>query len=144
MSVTRQEIAFNPSKPLFVRHPNGIVMGGKKYKKSSEVAWVEEGFDEGRIRIMFNQRILYHNPELEVKNKVGDRLEEMNKEQMKILYNLLNAALKQKTTTNTEYTEKKIKWSVNEHKLRAFIRRWVYSNPWAKEQFETERDKILG
>lgn len=118
-------------------------MGGKHYEKSQEVRWVEEGFEEDRIRIMFTQRVLYHNPELEVKNKVGDRLEEMSHEQMKVLYNLVNAQLKGKTTSQKEYNDKKVKWSVNELKLRIFLRRWLDINPWAKEYFETERDKIL-
>lgn len=119
-------------------------MGGKRFKKSQEVDWVSLDLDEDRIKTLFYNKFLYHNPELEVEAKVGDRLEEMDFEQLKVLYRLMNAIIQDKTTTKEEYNKKKIKWSVVETKLRAFIRKFVYNNKWIQDQFEAERDKILG
>ena len=89
-------------------------------------------------------RAIYHNTTLAKENKVGDRLGEMNKEQLYRLVVQLNNIVKKRTTTQKEFSDKRCKQSKIEDKQRGLIRRFLNRNPWIVEDFYRLRDHILG
>jgi hypothetical protein len=86
---------------------------------------------------------LYHNTELEVETKVGDRLNEMNTLQLERLVTLLNAEVKARTNSVTEYTAKKCKQSKIDDKQRGLLRSFLRNNRWIEDRFYEIRDDIL-
>lgn len=135
---------FQPDKPIFVKTPQGFLAQGRFYKKGQEVKWKESRMDENKIRRCVAQGILYHNQELEVVHKTGDRLGELDSEQLKTLVRLLNDDLKGKVNGKEEFAKKKCKQSRVDDRQRALIRNFVYNHKWAQDRFYEHRDYILG
>lgn len=136
---------FQLNVPVFVRarHKN-IIWKGKTYGYNSQIPWQEIGIPEDTVRAWFGIDLVYHNSELEKQNKVGDRLEELSGVKLEKLYNLLNAEVKKRTVSKTEYNQKKVKFSKIDQKQRALIRTWLRGNAWAVDIFHELRDQILG
>jgi hypothetical protein len=81
---------------------------------------------------------------LEVQTKVGDRLSEMNGNQLKTLVTLMNAEVKKRTSSTNEFENKRCKQSTLDDKQRGLIRRFLVGNRWIMEDFYKMRDTILG
>ena len=135
-------LGFQIDWPVFVKMP--LTADSKQWKKGEHFNWLERGFDEQVVATLYASGYIYHNRELEVQNKVGDRLSEMNGPQLETLVNLLNAEVKSRTSSTTEFERKKCKKSKIDDKQRGLIRRFLNANHWATEDFYRIRDKILG
>jgi len=126
--------------PLFIKLP--VTSDGKDWKRGEYYNWLERGIPQDKVAILYAIGHLYHNKELEVQNKVGDRLHELDGKQLDTLVNLLNAEVKKRTTSTSEFDSKKCKKSKIDDKQRGLIRRFLNGNSWITEDFYTIRDKI--
>ena len=123
--------------PLFVKVPFG------EYERGEHYDWVKKDIDPSRVASLYLTGHLYHNKELEKETKVGDRLDEMTASQLQTLVNLLNAEVKTRSNSASEYTSKKVKFSKIEGKQRAFVRSFLRHNRWIEDKFYEFRDGIL-
>lgn len=129
--------------PVFVKIP--FTADGNQLKQGEHFNWMGMiGVEADKVATLYSAGYLYHNRELEVQNKVGDRLSEMNGPQLENLVNLLNAEVKSRTSSTTEFERKKCKKSKIDDKQRGLIRRFLNANHWATEDFYRIRDNILG
>jgi predicted NAD-dependent protein-ADP-ribosyltransferase YbiA (DUF1768 family) len=135
-------LGFQRAEPVFVKIP--FVSDGKNWKKSEHFNWAERDIEEQDAASLYATGHIYHNTELAKVNKVGDRLGEMNKEQLYSLVVQLNGIVKEKTTTTKEFNDKRCKQSKIEDKQRGLIRRFLNRNPWIVDDFYQLRDHILG
>lgn len=124
--------------PVFVKVP----FSG--YEQGEHFDWLSKGVDPARVAQLYSIGHLYHNKDLEKQTKVGDRLEEMDIAQLEKLVGLLNAEVKSKTNSTSEYTSKKCKQSKIETKQRGLLRSFLRNNRWIEEKFFELRDNILG
>ena len=135
-------LGFQVDWPLFIKMP--LTADNKNWKKGEHFNWLERGLDQKVVATLYASGYIYHNTELEVQNKVGDRLSEMDGRQLETLVNLLNVEVKNRTSSTTEFEKKKCKKSKIDDKQRGLIRRFLNANRWINEDFYTIRDKILG
>ena len=117
---------FQYDKPIFVRHPNGLLMNGKRYAKGDLVPWKERGLPLANIERLYNEHYLHHNEDMEeaVRPPVGDGLDEMNVEQLHILVKAINEKVKAKTSSTIEFDKKKCRSSKVKDKQAGLIRSW--------------------
>ena len=127
--------------PVFVKLP--LVADNKTWGRGDHFNWLERGLEQDRVATLYAIGFLHHNIELEVQNKVGDRLSEMAGRQLETLVNLLNAEVKPRTSSTSEFEAKKCKKSKLDDKQRGLIRRFLNSNNWVIEDFYNIRDKII-
>lgn len=140
--MTTQLLQYN--QPLFVRHRHRTLKWkGKEFTYNDYFPWQELYVPENVVKTLFDTGMLYHNPDLEKESKVGDRLAEMNSEDLLSLVRQCNAIIKKRATTNKEYEDKKIKQSKLDDKQRGLIRAWLYRNAWMQEDYYKIRDYIL-
>jgi len=128
--------------PLFTKLP--LSADGKEWKRGEYFNWLERGIEADKVAILYASGYLHHNTELEVQNKVGDRLSEMSGNQLKTLVNLINAEVKKRTSSVSEFESKRCKQSTLDDKQRGLIRRFLVGNKWITEDFYKMRDTILG
>lgn len=135
---------FELNRPVFVRSRHyPIIFRKQTYTHNTLFPWRELGIEEDEARILFQSDQIYHNEELEVKGKVGDRLAELSGTRLKSLVNLTNAMIKKRCTTDKEFQSKKVKGSLIDDKQRALVRAWINRNHWALEEYQEIRDKLL-
>ena len=127
--------------PVFIKMP--VSANGKNWKRGEHFNWLEQSIDQDKVAILYATGYLYHNKELEVQSKVGDRLSEFSGNQLETLVNLLNAVVKDRTSSTNEYNIKKCKKSKIDDKQRGLIRRFLNNSAWITEDFYRIRDKIL-
>jgi hypothetical protein len=127
--------------PVFVKLP--LTADNKTWGRGDHFNWLERGLEQDRVATLYAIGFLHHNIELEVQNKVGDRLSEMAGRQLETLVNLLNAEVKPRTSSTSEFESKKCKKSKLDDKQRGLIRRFLNSNNWVIEDFYNIRDKII-
>ena len=127
--------------PLFVKMP--LNADGKLWKVGDHFNWLERGIDADKVASLYVTNFVHHNEELAVQNKVGDRLSEMAGKQLDTLVTLLNAEVKSRTSSTTEFEAKKCKKSKLDDKQRGLIRRFLNNNSWITEDFYVIREKIL-
>jgi len=128
--------------PVFVKMP--FSADGREWKRQEHFNWAERGIDQKQVATIYATGHIYHNYELEKQNKVGDRLGELNSEQLKRLVVQLNDIVKRRTTTTKEFQDKRCKQSKLEDKQRGLVRRFLNRNQWILEDFEGIRDYLLG
>lgn len=128
--------------PVFIKIP--LSADGKNWKKGEHFNWLERGIEDKAVATLYASGYLHHNKDLEVQNKVGDRLSEMDSRQLDTLVNLLNVEVKNRTSSTSEFESKKCKKSKIADKQRGLIRRFLSSSRWIMDDFYTIRDKILG
>lgn len=128
--------------PVFVKMP--FSADGKHWKRSEHFNWAERELEMKDVASLYAQGFIYHNSEFAKTNKVGDRLGELNKEQLHSLVVQLNSIVKERTTTAKEFQDKRCKQSKIEDKQRGLIRRFLNRNPWIVEDFYRLRDYTLG
>ena len=127
--------------PVFIKRP--LMADSKTWKQGDYFNWFEREIDPDTVATLYVSGYIYHNKELEVQNKVGDRLSELAGKQLDTLVNLLNAEVKKRTSSTSEFETKKCKKSKLDDKQRGLIRRFLNSNSWVIEDFYNIRDKIL-
>ena len=127
--------------PLFVKMP--LSADGKLWKAGDHFNWLERGIDADKVASLYVTNFVHHNTELAVQNKVGDRLSELAGKQLETLVNLMNAEVKKRTSSDTEYTAKKCKKSKLDDKQRGLIRRFLNVSHWITEDFYEIRDSII-
>jgi len=127
--------------PVFVKLP--LLADSKNWKRGEHFNWLERGMQQDKIATLYASGYLYHNTELEVQSKVGDRLSELAGKELETLVNLLNAEVKSRTSSTAEFETKKCKKSKIDDKQRGLVRRFLNSNRWVTEDFYEIRDKIL-
>jgi len=128
--------------PVFIKMP--LSADGKEWKRDEHFNWLERGIEADKVSILYKSGYLHHNTELEIQNKVGDRLSEMNGSQLKTLVNLINAEVKKRTSSTNEFENKRCKQSTLDDKQRGLIRRFLVGNKWIMDDFYKMRDTILG
>ncbi len=128
--------------PLFTKLP--LSADGKEWKRGEHFNWLERGIEADKVAILYASGYIHHNTELEIQNKVGDRLSEMSGNQLKTLVNLINAEVKNRTSSVSEFESKRCKQSTLDDKQRGLIRRFLVGNKWITEDFYKMRDTILG
>jgi hypothetical protein len=136
-------------RPVFVKL--AFTAFGKKWERGDEFNWINQNFREEdweqqlfNVANLYNSEFLHHDTSREKANKVGDRLSELNGEELYRLVAQLNAEVKERTSGSEEFAKKKCKISKIDDKQRGLIRRWLRSNPWAQDLFYEKRDYILG
>ena len=128
--------------PVFIKIP--VSADGKNWKSGEHFNWLERGIDEIKVSSLYVTNFIHHNKELEVQNKVGDRLSELNSKQLSTLVGLLNSKVKDRTASKNEFEAKKCKMSKIDGKQRGLIRRFLNGNVWVTEIFYELRDQALG
>jgi len=129
--------------PVFVKRPFSAF--GKPWRIGEEFNWqLQVGAQEDKIAQLYKSGYIQHNRDLEVTTKVGDRLSELNSEQLLSLVKLVNKEVQGRTSTTKEYNDKKIKQSRIDDKQRGLIRAWLNRNNWMLEDYYRIRDSILG
>ena len=141
-----QQDVIQYSKPLFVRSRHKTIkFKGKEWFYNQYFPWQELGMPEDKIRILFDIGMVYHNENLEKEVKVGDRLVEINDEDILKLIRLTNSELKKRAANDTEFGRIKIKQSKIRDKQIGLIRSWMNRFPTlADEVMFPIRDDILG
>lgn len=128
--------------PLFVKM--SLSADSKEWKRDEHFNWLERGIEADKVARLYASGYLHHNTELEVQTKVGDRLSEMNGNQLKTLVTLINAEVKKRTSSTNEFENKRCKQSTLDDKQRGLIRRFLVGNRWIMDDFYKMRDTILG
>jgi hypothetical protein len=128
--------------PLFIKTP--LSADAKEWKRDEHFNWLERGIEADKVARLYASGYLHHNTDLEVQTKVGDRLSEMNGNQLKTLVTLMNAEVKKRTSSTNEFENKRCKQSTLDDKQRGLIRRFLVGNRWIMEDFYKMRDTILG
>ena len=127
--------------PVFIKMP--LSANGKNWKRGDHFNWAERSLEQDKVATLYVAGYLYHNEELEVQTKVGDRLSELAGKELESLVNLLNVEVKSRTSSSSEFEAKKCKKSRVDDKQRGLIRRFLNANRWITEDFYTIRDKVL-
>jgi hypothetical protein len=128
--------------PVFIKLP--VSANGKNWKRGEHFNWLEQSIDQDKVASLYTSGYLYHNKELEVQNKVGDRLSEFSSKQLDTLVSLLNVIVKDRTSSTSEYNTKKCRKSKIDDKQRGLIRRFLNNSAWISEDFYRIRDEVLG
>lgn len=109
-------------RPLFVTLTMRV--SGRTLNAGDELKWKEVGMDKQRVQILYREGRLQHNAALEANTKVGDGLEILDADGLHILVDSINAKVKAKTRTESEFQKKKCKKSKIADKQRGLIRSW--------------------
>jgi len=126
--------------PVFIKQP--VLANGKNWKRGDHFNWMERGLLQDKVATLYTSGYLYHNAELEVQTKVGDRLSELSGKKLETLVNLMNAEVKSRTSSASEFSAKKCKKSKIDDKQRGLIRRFLNSNHWISDDFYRIRDTV--
>lgn len=137
----RLKTTWQMTVPVFVKYP--FSADGKDWKRSERFNWAERGMPEKAVENLFYSGFLYHNPELEIEHKTGDRINELNRKQLDSLVRLVNKDVEKKTNSADEFKKKKIRYSRLDDKQRTHIRMWLHRFPEFREDFDKHRDFIL-
>lgn len=127
--------------PVFVKMP--FTADGKDWQKGEHFNWLNRNIRPEAVAQLYSTNFIYHNKELEVETKVGDRLGEMDTAQLGKLVALLNAEVKAKTNSTSEFNAKRCKQSKIDDKQRGLIRSFIRNNRWIEDFFYETRDNIL-
>lgn len=138
-------IEFQYDWPVFVRSRHyPIIVNGKVFEYQDHVPWKEMGVSEDIVKTWFISSLAYHNTDLEVQTKVGDRLSEMNGQQLETLVDRMNVIIRSRTNSTNEFQAKRCKKSKIDDKQRGLIRSFLRANRWIEEDFFSIRKDILG
>ena len=119
--------------PVFIKRP--FMADSKTWSQGDHFNWLERSIDADKVATLYASGYIHHNKDLEVQTKAGDRLSEMAGKQLETLVNLLNAEVKKRTSSTSEFETKKCKKSKLDDKQRGLIRRFLNSNSWVIEDF---------
>jgi hypothetical protein len=134
-------LGFQVDWPVFIK--SGFSGNGKIWKQGEHFNWLEIGLEESKVAVLYEYGRIYHNTELEATNKVGDRLSELGNSQLSTLVNLLNAVVKERSSSSTEFNRIRCKKSTIDTKQRGLVRRFLNNNAWITEDFYAIRDGLI-
>ena len=120
--IRQENMPFQLDRPVFVKYP--FQSWGRVLQKGDEFKWKELGLTEEKVLILYKQGFIHHNSDFEIKRKVGDGLEDLDTEGLHGLVDTINAKVKTKTKSTTEFDRKKCKKSKVPDKQRGLIRSW--------------------
>ena len=105
---------------------------GTEWKRGDVFDWQQRNIPWQDVMSLFNRGLLMQEAPTETNQKkvVGDGLDELGSEELKIIVDSINAKVKQFTKTEREYNTKKCKASTITKKQRGHIRTWRNS-PWS-------------
>lgn len=129
------------NRPLFVKRP--FRSHGKFYKREEEFIWLTKNISESQVEQLYDAEFLIHSDELEKQNKGGDRLLELNAQQLRSLVEQMNNVVKKRTHSAEEFNRKKCKLSKLEDRQVAIIRRFLSLTPWIVEDFYEIMERLL-
>jgi len=127
--------------PVFVKLP--FSADNKNWGRGDHFNWLERGLEQDRVVTLYATVFIPQNQDLEIQAKFGDHISEMAGKQLETLVNLLNAEVKDRTSSTSEFENKKCKKSKIDDKQRGLIRRFLNNNSWIAEDFYAIREKIL-
>lgn len=116
------EIPFQLDRPVFVRIP--FFAMGRQYKAGDEFKWKEVNVPDSKAIILYRERYIIHNPDLETKLQVGDGLETLEIESLNAIVDDYNKRIAALNLTAQEFATKKVKSSRIASKQRGLIRQW--------------------
>lgn len=142
------EFGWQVDRPVFIKLP--FFAFGRQWNKGDHFTWHTQAYREEDHRKMLRDihnlylsGKIHHDSAREVEQKVGDRLGELDKEEIASLIRLVNVEVKKRTTTDKEYQTKRIKQSKILDKQRGLIRAWLNRNSWAIDIYTDIRDELL-
>lgn len=142
------EFGWQVDRPVFVKLPFSAF--GRQWNKGEHFTWHVQSYREEdhrkilrTINDMYLSGKIHHDSSREVQQKVGDRLGELDKEEIASLIRQVNAELKKRCTTDKEFQTKRIKQSKILDKQRGLIRSWLNRNNWALDIYTGIRDDLL-
>jgi hypothetical protein len=105
---------------------------GAEWKRGDVFDWEQRGIPWRDVMSLFNRGFLMQEAPTEDNQKkvVGDGLDELGPEELKVIVDNINAKVKLFAKTEREYDTKKCKTSTITKKQRGHIRTWRNS-PWA-------------
>jgi len=116
------KMPFQFDRPLFVKI--AFTAAGKDWGIQQEFPWKEMSMDSDKIQTLYNNGYLYHNEKMEVERRVGDGLEVLDIEALRILVDQINEKVKKHSRTTVEYNTRKCRKSAVPDKQRGLIRSW--------------------
>lgn len=127
--------------PVFIKRP--FDSSGRTLKVGEHFNWRGLNVSEEAVARLYSVGMVYHNKTLEKETKVGDRLEELSGPKLELLISLMNAEVKSRTNSASEFNAKRCKQSKIDPKQRGMIRSFLRSNRWIEDRFFEIRDSIL-
>ena len=105
---------------------------GKEWKRGDAFDWQQRGIPWQEVVSLFNRGLLMQEAPTEttVKAVVGDGLDELGPDELKVIVDNINAKVKARVKNDREFALKKCKASTVTKKQRGHIRTWRNS-PWA-------------
>lgn len=136
---------FQVDVPVFVRSKhNPLVINGVTYEEGQNLPWQEINLDYETVRQWWLLGMIHHNQNLEKEVQVGDRLAELDKNQLEKMVDAINALVKERANSTAEFTQKRCKKSRIDDKQRGLLRSFLRNNSkWVEEDFYMIRDKLL-
>lgn len=129
--------------PLYVKVPV-LTTQGKVYKRGDYFPWAEIQVDPKKVSQMYRQKLVYHNDNFAKQDGHGDRLGEMNAQQLKSLAQMLNTELRKKhCATEEDFKRKRCRFSTIKDTQRRFLRQFLAKNPYIHEYFMSIRDSYI-
>lgn len=125
MSLRHIRDPFQLDRPVFCKVP--IQTRGKTLQPGTIFKWKETQIDPHRVRVMYQQGLLYHDDDLAAANDekaIGDGLEELDIESLHALVDKINEKVKAQVKTEKDYITKKCAMSKIRDKQIGLIRRW--------------------
>ena len=107
--IRQEDFPFQVDRPTFVRVP--FTANGKQWDAGDHFPWKELSIDDNKVRILYNQRTLFHNSAKEVGMRVGDGLEALDVDGLNALVDSINEKVKAAVPTTREYDKKRCKKS---------------------------------
>ena len=120
--IRQENVPLQLDRPVFVKIP--FTAGSRQLEAGDEFKWKELGIEEQRVLILYRERYIHHNSDLEIARKVGDGLEELDIDGLHAVVDNINKKVKTKIGTQAEFDRKKCKKSKVTDKQRGLIRSW--------------------
>lgn len=135
---------FQLNLPVFVRTRHKTIQWkNNSWTYNEHIPWEELQIPAEAVRLWFTADLIYHNEELEVQSKVGDRLSELSSTQIVKLVTDINLVVKKRTLSTKEFNDKKCRISKLADKQRGLVRSFLRNNDWIEEDFYRIRDSLL-
>lgn len=116
------KVPFYEDKTTFVKKP--FLASGRTYNVGDEFPWKERGVPAHKAHALYRQNFLYHDDTKAAEKGIGDGLDLLNLEELHNVVNEINETVKSNTSTQTEYTKKKVKTSKIRNRQIDLIRQW--------------------
>lgn len=120
--MTRQ-IPFQIDRPIYAK-VDGLRLAGREYSRGDHIPWKEKSMDQNRIMRLFNQKLVYHNDQMDVEKFIGDGLDACDKDELQVIVDNINAKVKKNVPGSVEYSKKKCRKAGTKDRQMGLIRSW--------------------